>query len=140
MEKCQSIPLHKKDDPLDPKNYRPVAILPILSKILEKVVFLQVVDYMEANDFMNPSHHGFRTKHSTTTGLIQMYDSWIEAVESGQLSVACFLDLSAAFDVVDHPLLLDKLRLYGFSGCALEWISSYGDFIASVTDQDQCKD
>ena len=74
---------------------------------------------------MNPSHHGFRAKHSTTTGLIQMYDSWIEAVESGQLSVACFLDLSAAFDVVDHPLLLDKLRLYGFSGCALEWISSY---------------
>ena len=84
------IPLHKKDDPLDPKNYRPVAILPILSKILEKVVFLQVVDYMEANDFMNPSHHGLRAKHSKTTGLIQMCDSWIEAVESGQLFVACF--------------------------------------------------
>ena len=62
------IPLHKKGDKFDPKNFRPVAILPILSKILEKVVFLQVVDYMEANNFMNPSHHGFRAEHSTTSG------------------------------------------------------------------------
>ena len=58
------IPLHKKDDPLDPKNFRPVAILPILIEIREKVVFLQVVDYMEANDFMNLSHQGFRANQA----------------------------------------------------------------------------
>ena len=68
---------------MDPKNFRPVAILPILSKILEKVVFLQVVDYMEANYLMNPSHHGFRAGHSTTSGHIQMYDSWVDALEAG---------------------------------------------------------
>ena len=119
------IPLFKKGDPLDPKNFRPVAILPIISKILEKVVFIQVVNYMESNKLMHPSHHGFRAGHSTVTALIQMYDSWVNTIESGQFAAACFLDLSAAFDVVDHPLLLDKLKLYGFSDSSLQWISSY---------------
>ena len=119
------IPLHKKGDFLDPKNFRPVAILPILSKLLERVVFLQIVDYMEQNNLIHPSHHGFRVGHSTTTGMIQMYDCWIESIESGNHSAACFLDLSAAFDVVDHPLLLEKLKLYGFSISSWEWMSSY---------------
>ena len=119
------IPLHKKDDELNPKNYRPVAILPILSKILERAVFLQIIDYMDTNHLLHPNHHGFRAGHSTTTGLIQMYDSWVEAVDKNQYTGACFLDLSAAFDIVDHPLLLEKLKLYGFSESALHWLSSY---------------
>ena len=124
--KCAKIiPLHKKDDELNPKNYRPVAILPILSKILEKAVFLQIIDYMDNNHLLHPNHHGFRAGHSTTTGLIQMYDKWVEAIDRGQYTGACFLDLSAAFDIVDHPLLLEKLKLYGFSEDALHWISSY---------------
>ena len=99
------IPLYKKDDPLSPTNYRPVAILPILSKVLEKAVFLQIVDYMDSNHLIHPNHHGFRAGHSTTTGLIQMYDAWVEALDFKEYSGACFLDLSAAFDIVDHPLL-----------------------------------
>ena len=118
------IPLHKKDDPLNPKNYRPVAILPILSKILEKAVFIQMIDYMDTNHLLHPNHHGFRAGHSTT-GLIQMYDSWVEAIDRDQYTGACFLDLSAAFDIVDHPLLLEKLKLYGFSDTSLQWFSSY---------------
>ena len=61
------IPLYKKDDPLSPTNYRPVAILPILSKVLEKAVFLQIVDYMDSNHLIHPNHHGLRAGHSTTT-------------------------------------------------------------------------
>ena len=102
-----------------------MSILPVVSKILEKAIHIQIIDYMESNKLINPNHHGFRGGHSTTTGLIQMYDSWIEALNNGQYSAACFLDLSAAFDVVDHNLLLEKLKLYGFSGSTIEWMSSY---------------
>ena len=124
-KKSKVVPLHKKGDPLSPKNFRPVSILPVVSKILEKAIHIQIIDYMESNKLINPNHHGFRGGHSTTTGLIQMYDSWIEALNNGQYSAACFLDLSAAFDVVDHNLLLEKLKLYGFSGSTIEWMSSY---------------
>ena len=94
------IPLLKKSDPLNPKNYRPVAILPIVSKIIERAVFLQIIEYMNENDLLHPSHHGFRPGHNTTTALIQMYDSWIEAVDRDELVGVCMLDMSAAFDVV----------------------------------------
>ena len=89
-----------------------MAILPILSKVLEKAVFLQIVDYMDSNHLIHPNHHGFRAGHSTTTGLIQMYDAWVEALDCDKYTGACFLDLSAAFDIVDHPLLIEKLKLF----------------------------
>ena len=119
------IPLHKKDEVLDPKNYRPVSLLPILSKILERAVFCQIVGYLEDNSLLHPCHHGFRAKHNTTTALIQMYDRWVEAFEEKKLSAVVMLDLSAAFDVVDHSILLNKLKLYGFDEDSLSWLSSY---------------
>ena len=119
------IPLYKKDDPLDPKNYRPVAILPVISKVLERVVFLQMSQYLKNNGLLHPNHHGFRASHSTATCLIQMYDKWVEALEEKKFTGVCFLDLSAAFDIVNHPLLLEKLKLYGFDSPSIEWIRSY---------------
>ena len=99
------IPLLKKDDPLEPKNYRPVAILCILSKIIERAIFIQIVDFMNRNNLFHPNHHGFRAHHSTSTAMIQMFDSWVQAVDKGELAGVCVLDMSAAFDVVDdHPL------------------------------------
>ena len=119
------IPLLKKDDPLLPKNYRPVAILCILSKVIERVVFLQIVEYMNSNNLFHPNHHGFRAHHSPTSAMIQMYDTWVQAVDKGELTGVCMLDMSAAFDVVDHSILLDKLKLYGFDVKALSWIEDY---------------
>ena len=103
------VPLLKKDDPLNPKNYRPVALLPILSKLLERAVFRQVVDYLESIRLLHPSHHGSRSGHSTCTALIEMYDSWMESIEQDEMAGVMMIDLSAAFDLVDHPLLLKKL-------------------------------
>ena len=119
------IPLLKKGDPLEAKNYRPVAILCILSKVIERVIFLQIVDYMNKNEYFHPNHHGFRAGHSTSTAMIQMYDSWVQAVDKGELAGVCMLDMSAAFDVVDHSILIDKLKLYGFDIEAITWMQQY---------------
>jgi len=125
------VPLYKgKGSKVDPKNYRPVAILPILSKVLERAMFLQVVNYMDGNSFFNPSHHAYRSFHSTTTAMLQMYTIWLEALEQGDMAAVCMIDMSAAFDVLDTDLLLEKLKLYGFDrNAVLQWIWSYLAYI-----------
>ena len=119
------IPLLKKGDVLEPKNYRPVAILPVVSKILERVIFEQIVEHFNAYGLFHPNHHGFRKHHNTCTALIQMYDGWAEAVDRGQFTGVAMLDMSAAFDMVNHSLLLQKMELYGFDRDALQWVSAY---------------
>ena len=81
--------------------------------------------YLEDNNLLHPSHHGFRSKHSTMSALIQMFDNWIEAFENDEVSAVIMLDMSAAFDVVDIDILLSKLALYGFEDSVLAWIRSY---------------
>ena len=120
------VPLYKsKGSKFESKNYRPVAILPILSKVLERAIFLQIVKYMDDNKFFNPSHHAYRSFHSTTTAMLQMYDTWMESFEKGDLAGVCMVDMSAAFDVVDTELLLEKLKLYGLDQNSVQWTWSY---------------
>ena len=119
------LPLHKKEDILERKNYRPVAILSPLSKILEKVVYEQVYGYFSTNNLFHQNLHGYRKSRSTQTALLQMYDRWVRSASKGQLCGVVLLDLSAAFDLVDPALLLQKLRIYGFDEDALLWIESY---------------
>ena len=88
-------------------------------------MFLQVLRHMDSNQYFNPSHHAYRSFHSTTTAMLQMYDTWLEAVEEGDLAGVCMVDMSAAFDVVDTELLLEKLKLYGFDRNAIQWTWSY---------------
>ena len=114
------VPLLKKDDPLNPKNYRPVALLPVLSKILERAVFQQLVGYLDHNGILHPNHHGSRKGHSTATALIQMYDVWTKAVDEGNMVGVMMIDLSAAFDMVDHGILLAKLEILGLDLQALQ--------------------
>ena len=84
-----------------------------------------MITYLEDNHLLHPSHHGFRFKHSTVKALIEMHDQWIEAFESDEVSAAVMLDLSAEFDVVDHDILIQKLRIYGFGKCSTSWLRSY---------------
>ena len=103
------IPLYKgKGCKLEPKQYRS------LSKVLERCVSLQVLRHMDNNSYLNPNHHAYRASHSTTTALVQMYDTWLEALEEGELAGVCMVDMSAAFDLVDIDILLQKLKLYRF--------------------------
>ena len=98
------IPLLKSPvcDPLLSKSYRPVALLPILSKIMEKVVFSQLAKYLEQNNIIHPNLHGSRPGHNTSTALIQLYDRWVEEVEDDKLVGVLLCDQSAAFDLCDH--------------------------------------
>ena len=119
------LPLHKKDDQLEMKNYRPMAILSPLSKVLEKIVYEQIYSYFSRNQLFHPNLHGYRKNLSTQTALLQMYDRWVRAAAGGQLSGVVLLDLSAAFDLVDSDLLLQKLKAYGFDDDSLLWVHSY---------------
>ena len=119
------IPLHKKEDVLERKNYRPVAILSPLSKVLEKIIYEEIYGYFTKNKLFHPNLHGYRKHRSTQTALLQMYNKWVQSASDGQHSAVVLLDLSAAFDLVDPELLLQKLRGYGFDNDILSWVESY---------------
>ena len=121
------LPLHKKLSTLERKNYRPVAILSPLSKILEKSIYEQLYNYFSVNKILHPNLQGYRKNRSTQTALLQMYDRWVQAAALGQVSGAVLLDLSAAFDLVPPDILLEKLRIYGLEEDFLSWIHSYLD-------------
>ena len=110
---------------LDRKNYRPVAILSPLSKILEKIVYEQLYSYFTNNKILHSNLHGYRKNRLTQTALLEMYDRWVQAAHQGQVSGAVLLDLRAAFDLVSPDILLKKLDIYGLEPSFLSWIESY---------------
>ena len=118
-------PLHKKESKLLPKNDRPVALLCILSKVLEKVVHMQLIHHFESNNLLSKSQHAFRKNRSTQTALATMHDRWCRAAENGKLTGILLVDLSAAFDVLSPDILLDKHSHYGLDLPSLLWFSSY---------------
>ena len=119
------LPLHKKNDSMDAKNYRPVLHIIEVGKIVEYVIHAQIYNHFNDNSLFHSNHHGFLKNHSTATALIQMYDLWLTESENKELSAALLLDLSAAFDIVDHKILLKKLKAYNFSEEAILWFKSY---------------
>ena len=112
------IPLKKKPglNDLEYASYRSVNLLPIPGKVIEKVIFNQLVQYLETNKLLHPNHHGGRKGHSTTTALIQMYNNWVERMEEGKLVGVLMIDQSAAFDLCDHVILVEKMKLLGIRG------------------------
>ena len=74
---------------------------------------------------MHRSHHGFRKSHNTCTAMLQMYNYWIDNLENDEISAAVLIDMSAAFDVLDHKILIEKMEIYGFQSDSIQWINSY---------------
>ncbi|KAK3534147.1 hypothetical protein QTP86_002300 [Hemibagrus guttatus] len=129
FKKARVIPILKKPalDPSDISNYRPVSLLSFLSKILEHVVCNQLSDYLMQNNLHDPNQSGFKAAHSTETALLAVTEK-LHAARSAKLSsVLILLDLSAAFDTVNHKTLLSTLRSLGICGTAWEWFASYLD-------------
>ena len=116
------IPLHKKGDMSTAENFRPITNVPAISKIVEKVVCSQVEAYLSRNGLYSPEQHGFRHRHSTATALVSVNDSLLTAADRGDISILTLIDLSRAFDVVDHQTLLNQLQLLQI---APGWFRSY---------------
>ena len=89
------------------------------------MLFSQLVEYLERNNLIHPNLHGSRSGHNTSTALNQLYDRWVEEVEEGNMVGVLFTDQSAAFDLCDHNLLLQKLSLMGVENSGLQWVLSY---------------
>ena len=121
-------PLLKKPN-LDPSvfnNFRPISKLPFLSKVLEKVVSTQLLAFMCQNNIFEKFQSGFRALHSTETALLKVTNDLLLAADRGESAVLILLDLSAAFDTVDHTILIDRLKTWvGIKDTALDWFYSY---------------
>ena len=125
MKTSKTIPLFKKKSKLDPGNYRPISLLSIFSKILERLMHKRVYSYLTKFNVFFELQFGFRNNHSTTMALIEIIDNIRENLDHGTSVLGIFLDLSKAFDLVNHDKLLYKLSHYGIRGSTLGWFRSY---------------
>ena len=117
------IPVHKKDEKNIMKNYRPISLLPIISKLYEKIMYNEINSYVEK--ILSSYLFGFRKGHSTEQCLIKMLETWRKAIDDKKYAGAILTDLSKAFDCLNHNLLIAKLHAYGFDDSSLNFIRSY---------------
>ena len=119
------IPLFKKSDPLKTENYRPISILSYISKILEKLMHKRIYSFLQHYHVPLSVQFGFRPNHSTNLALIEILEILNQALDKGEWTLGIYLDLSKAFDTVNHEILKQKLLNYGIRGEAFNWFSSY---------------
>lgn len=118
-------PLPKTNHPQDYKDLRPISILPPMSKILERVISIQIKDYLDKYDILPQMQSGFRKNHSCTTALSHILDDILEATDEDELTVLILLDYSKAFDCINHEILLAILHYIGFHKNAVNLIRNY---------------
>ena len=125
MKVAEVVPLHKGGDKSQETNYRPISLLTTLSKILEKVMYKRVYKFLNSTNQIYNKQYGFRSKHSTEQAVSEIIGKILKNAEKRIPSVALFLDLSKAFDTLEHSIVLLKMERYGIRGCALKWFESY---------------
>ena len=123
FKEARVIPLFKKGSKLDPGNYRPVSILNVMSKVLERAVHTQLNEYLHVRGLLIENQSGFRSGYSTDSSLICLTDYIKHEMGHGNFTGMVLIDLAKAFDTVDHSILLDKLRAIGVS--SVDWFDSY---------------
>ena len=119
------IPIFKKDDDQDCNNYRPISLLPNISKLFEKLIKTRLTKFLADNKCLFSRQFGFRNKHSTTHALIDLTETIRKALDDNEFACGVFLDFKKAFDTINHKILLKKLEHYGVRGHALKWFTSY---------------
>ena len=125
MKKAKVRPLYKCDNPQICDNYRPISLLPVLSKVLEKIVYRRLTGHLESNDILYKAQFGFRSNHSTHDAIETFIGNCIEGLDRDLKCLCVFIDLKKAFDTVNHRIILRKLELMGVNGTALQWFESY---------------
>lgn len=119
------LPLVKVKNPSECKHYRPINLLCVLGKALDKIVFMQVYRFLNDNSILYKYQSGYRTSYSTQTALIRVTDDIRSAMDNRKLTILMLLDFTRAFDMVNHKLLLAILESYNFSVSVVKWFSEY---------------
>ena len=118
-------PIFKKGKNTEPKNYRPVSLLPVMSKVIERVVHNQLIKHLEKCKIIFDYQSGFRSKHSVNTSLAHLSNQILKGFEARKSTGIILIDLQKAFDTLDHQILLKKLKYVGFSPETVRWFESY---------------
>ena len=122
---AQVTPIPKGGDCNDPNNYRPISILPILTKCIEYFVNEQLTEFVEENNILTSQQYGFRKNHSTTYLMLDLFDQIFDSKGKSYTPGIIFLDIKKAFDTVDHCILIKKLKFYGLDGTVILWFENY---------------
>ena len=133
LNSAQVIPIHKKGESNLATNNRPISLLPVLSKIIEKRVLKRMISFIDSSHILNRSQYGFRANHDYIDAVSVLTSNVLQAMDNNMITIAIMVDISKAFDNLDHKILLDKLSHYGFRGCSLQWFSSFLSGRSQVT-------
>ena len=125
LKLAKVIPLYKANDPMIFFNYRPVSVLPVFSKILERIMYNQLLSFINKHKLLYAYQFGFRINHAPEIALLCLVDKISDALENGEYVLGLFLDFSKAFDTVNHDILFAKLEFLGIRGICLQWFRSY---------------
>jgi len=125
LKTAKIIPVFKNKDKTEVSNYRPISILPVISKIYERVFYNRLYNYFSYNNLFSESQYGFRSGRSTELALLKFSEDIINSFNNGKNTVATFMDLSKAFDCVNHEILIKKLEYYGVNRICIQWVQSY---------------
>ena len=118
-------PIPKITRPVELKDYRPVSILPVLSKVFEKLVLQQLAVFIERESVYHQYQSGYRNNHSTATLLLKLHDDIKKAMKISEVTIAIFTGYSKAFDTIDFSILLNKMHTRNFSKHFLYWIFNF---------------
>lgn len=132
LKQARIKPVHKTGSSKVLDNYRPISVLPVISKIFEKCVYRQLSEYLENNELLSNSQHGFRPHRSTETAITLFTDKIRLNMDKGQYTGVIYIDLRKAFDTLNHSILLDKLRKLGVTHFSNDW---FADYLFSRTQQ-----
>ena len=124
LKLARVVAIFKSEDRTLVNNYRPVSVLPVLSKLYERVMYNRLIFFINKHKLLYNFQFGFREEHGTDIALTVLIDKITQAFKDGEMVLGVFLDLSKAFDTVNHEILLSKLHHYGIRGTAHDWFKS----------------